>query len=172
MFCYDGVCIRVVEESDIETIRRMRNDYSTWVNLTDGALIDSENQRQWYGHIMGRDDKKYFVIYNDENTFIGIVRFDEIDQTNRSIRVGCDILKELRGKGFGNKTMNLIKKYCFRYLNVHRIWLAVLATNNIALHLYKKHGFREEGKYREAIFRDGKYHDYIIMSIIEGEYPR
>jgi len=41
---------------------------------------------------------------------------------------------------------------------------------NKAYDLYEKHGFKVEGRYREAIFRDGCYHDYIIMSFLEEEY--
>ena len=55
---------------------------------------------------------------------------------------------------------------------MHRVWLAVLSTNKIAYNMYQKHGFKEEGVYREAVFRDGKYHDYIIMSVLEEEFRR
>jgi len=53
---------------------------------------------------------------------------------------------------------------------VHRIWLAVLDTNDAGRKLYETEGFQVEGKYREGVFRDGKYRDYILMSILEQEY--
>ena len=97
---------------------------------------------------------------------------DEIDKANRSIRVGADIVRELRGQGYGRKVYRLLKKYCFDYLNMHRVWLAVLDTNEAGRRLYESEGFEVEGRYREAIFRDGKYHDYILMSILEQQYRR
>jgi len=86
------------------------------------------------------------------------------------MRVGADVVPHLRAQGYGSKVYTLLKKYCFEYLNMHRIWLAVLDSNEIALKLYEKQGFKVEGRYREALFREGYYHDYIIMGILEQEY--
>ena len=97
---------------------------------------------------------------------------DEVDHINRSIRVGADVVPALRGKGFGKAIYSAIKKYCFDYLNMHRVWLAVLEANERAIGLYRKVGFKEEGRYREAVFRDGRYQDYILMSILEVEYRK
>jgi len=48
----------------------------------------------------------------------------------------------------------------------------VLETNQHAKRLYEKQGFITEGRLRDAVFRDGKYVDYIIMSILETEYQK
>lgn len=170
MFVYEGLTLRTVEEHDLERMRALRNDPSTWMMLTDVGFIDAEAQRQWFQRVRLTNDKRYYAVCDNTYDFIGIVRTDEIDRTNRSIRIGADIVPELRGRGYGSKVYRLIKKYCFDYLNMHRLWLAVLDTNEVALGLYEKQGFKVEGRYREAIFRDGTYHDYIIMSILEQEY--
>lgn len=172
MFEYDELIIRTMEESDLEQVRALRNNPSTWMMLTNIDLIDAEVQRRWFQRIRLAGDKRYYIICDDTYDFIGIVRMDEIDRANRSVRIGADIVPELRGQGYGNKTYTLLKKYCFDFLNVHRIWLAVLDTNDVALRLYEKQGFRVEGRYREAIFRDSAYHDYITMSILEYEYRK
>lgn len=170
MFVNDGLRIRVVEESDLERMRALRNDPSTWINLTEIGFIDAEAQRQWFQRVRLAGDKRYYVICDDEFEFIGIVRADEIDWVNRSMRVGVDIVPELRSRGYGSKAFTLLKRFCFDYLNMHRVWLLVLETNQIAINLYEKQGFQSEGRYRSAIFRGGIYHDYRIMSILEGEY--
>lgn len=170
MFCHEGICLRALEKKDIESVRRLRNDPTTWLYLTDSTILDSRTQQRWYESLAGQEKRKYFVLFDNRHSFLGIIRFDEIDRQNRSMRVGCDIVPKLRGRGYGKKAFSLIKKYCFDYLNMHRIWLAVLDNNKIASALYKKQGFIEEGRYRKAIFKDGKYRDYIIMSMLEEEY--
>jgi UDP-4-amino-4,6-dideoxy-N-acetyl-beta-L-altrosamine N-acetyltransferase len=172
MFRDAGIVLRAVEEGDLERIRSLRNDPTTWVHLTDISPIGADDQRQWFLTVNRRNDRGYFVVADDDHAFIGIVRMDEIDRANRSIRVGADVVPELRGRGFGSKVYQALLRYCFDYLNMHRVWLAVLATNNVATRLYEKHGFTVEGRYRDAIFRDGQYVDYILMSILEGEYKR
>jgi RimJ/RimL family protein N-acetyltransferase len=64
----------------------------------------------------------------------------------------------------------MIFDLCFNQYNINRLWLFVLDYNKIAISLYKKLGFIEEGKQRKAIFRNGNYHDYIMMSLLKTEY--
>ncbi len=172
MFTYEDLTIRTVEETDLEKMRALRNDPSTWMMLEHVGFIEPEEQRQWFEKVRAAADRRYYILCDKEHAFVGIVRTDQIDRINRSIRIGVDIVSELRGKGFGSKAFVLLKKFCFDEMNIHRIWLAVIETNTIALNLYKKQGFKEEGRFRSAIFRDGKYHDYIIMSILEEEYRK
>jgi len=169
-FNHGEIYLREIEEQDLEPMRLLRNNPSTRSHLTHNIVIDPEAQRKWHKSLIGREDKKYFILYDDQHEFLGIIRFDEIDKGNRSIRIGCDIVPALRAKGYGSKALSLIKKYCFEQLKMNRLWLAVLDTNQIARGLYKKHGFKEEGCYRKAIFRNGQYIDYIIMSLLEEEY--
>lgn len=172
MFTCEDLTIRTVEDEDLEKMRVLRNDPSTWTMLECVDFLDAEVQRQWFEKVRLASDRRYYILCDDQNDFIGIVRTDQIDRVNRSIRIGVDIVPELRGRGFGGKAFRLLKRFCFDYLNMHRVWLAVIEINEVAIKLYKKQGFKEEGCYRSAIFRDGKYHDYIIMSILEVEYRR
>jgi RimJ/RimL family protein N-acetyltransferase len=135
-------------------------------------MINSVTQERWFAKTSEAKDRKYFVICDAEHEFIGIIRCDEIDHLNRSMRVGCDIVRALRGREYGSRAYDLLLKYCFDFLNMHRLWLLVIDTNKPGIHLYESKGFREEGRCREALFRDGQYHDYIMMSILEHEYRK
>lgn len=180
MFIEDDIGFRPIEEKDLEKIRELRNDPTTWINLTDISHVTPEMQREWYERIGRSTDRAYFYVFKaeqiedypawDEGAFLGIIRMDEIDRANRSCRVGADIVPAERGKGWGTKAYRAILRYCFDFLNCHRVWLCVLDNNDAGIALYKKSGFREEGRYREAIYRSGRYHDYVLMSILEGEY--
>lgn len=155
----------------MERIRRMRNDPSTWMNLTDIEPIDAWSQKQWFASLMKqKKSKRFYAVCTGNDRFVGLVRMDEFDWTNRSVRVGCDVERTMRGKGYGTQIMEMIVEYCFRYLNMHRLWLLVLDTNAPARRIYAKVGFREEGCYRQAIYRNGIYHDYILMSLLKPEY--
>ncbi len=172
MFTFEGVSLRPVEETDLEVLRALRNEQSTWENLTDITLITAEQQKQWFQSIGTSFTRRYFVACSESHAFWGMVRMDEIDTINNSCRVGCDILPELRGRGYGSKVMDVILKYCFDYLNMHRVWLAVASFNLVASKMYAKKGFRLEGAYREALYRDGTYHDYHLLSILAQEFKR
>jgi len=50
---------------------------------------------------------------------------------------------------------------------MHRIELAVVEENKIALHLYEKFCFQIEGVSKDAFYgQDGKYHDIVNMGLI------
>ncbi len=42
----------------------------------------------------------------------------------------------------------------------------MLAFNHRAQAAYRKAGFREEGRRRDAVFHDGRYLDEIVMSVL------
>lgn len=169
-FSHEGLHLRTIEPSDLSKIAALRNDESTWTQLTDPKPLGPADQKAWYESLGSRSGKLYFVAYDDQNPFIGLVRMDEIDHLNRSIRVGADVQVDLRGKGYGKAIYRTVLKYCFDQLNMHRVWLAVLSTNLKAKALYTRMGFKEEGRYRKAIFRDGDYVDYVLMSVLKEEY--
>jgi len=169
-FEHGGMVLRVPTPQDAPHIQELRNDQSTWTHLTDPRPLGPGDQKKWVESLSMRSDRFYFSVSTIEHPFVGIVRMDEFDTLNRSIRVGADIVPELRGQGLGVRLYGLIKRYCFDFMNVHRVWLAVLETNEHAQRLYSKQGFRVEGRYRQAVFRGGKYLDYILMSILESEY--
>jgi len=171
-FKHGRVAFRPVEKGDLDQIRALRNENSTWIHLTDPRPLSEADQTAWLSSLTLRSGKFYFVVSGEDLPFIGLVRMDEYDQIHRSIRVGADVSPDLRGKGYGIAIYEAIKLYCFKTLGVHRIWLEVLETNQHAKRLYEKQGFITEGRLRDAVFRDGKYVDYIIMSILETEYQK
>ena len=168
MFEFSGVAIRPIEETDLDKMVRMRADPRIWMMLGDIAMITQRSQREWFSGLQDDPRRRYFVLCTGEIDFVGIVRIDEIDWINRSARVGGDILPEFHHQGYGTKMFELLKKYCFDYLNIHRLWLLVLDTNMVARQMYLKAGFADEGRQRQAIFRDGQYQDYIMMSLIRS----
>ena len=61
-------------------------------------------------------------------------------------------------------------KYAFEHLNLHKVFLRVYEYNERAIHVYEKCGFRMEGRLRKQRFKWGKYHDVLIMGILDEEY--
>lgn len=163
--------LRAVEESDLGWMKELRNDETTWSNLGHVVLLNDAMQRQWFERLTSRDDAHYFV-FGQEQESLGIVRVTDVDRINRSMCVGGDILAAHRGKGHAKAMYELIFQLGFDVWNMHRLWLFVLASNAVGMHVYEKMGFRVEGKQREAIFRAGEYVDYVMMSILESEYRK
>ena len=73
-------------------------------------------------------------------------------------------------KGYGTEVTRLVVNYGFRKLHLHRISLTVSEPNIGGVKAYTKAGFKKEGILRDAAFRDGEYHNKIVMSILDSEW--
>ncbi|MFC4076000.1 GNAT family N-acetyltransferase [Salinithrix halophila] len=68
-----------------------------------------------------------------------------------------------RGTGLGKKLMEYTIEWASRK-GIEKINLDVWSSNNRAIQLYKKYGFRLEGRRRRQAILKGKYVDEIFMS--------
>jgi RimJ/RimL family protein N-acetyltransferase len=85
--------------------------------------------------------------------------------TRHSAMLGMSIDREWRNKGIGSLLMTNAIEWA-RNAGISRIELYVFARNQVAIHLYEKFGFVVEGCRRRAVYRDGEYHDALIMALL------
>ncbi len=164
------IIIKPLEKKHLGSLMNLRNDPEIRFYLTSILPINEHMQEEWFKTISLDDSKMYFAIENRKGEFLGLVRCDEWDKINRSIRIGVDIIPTQQRKGYSTAAYTLLFRYLFHDLGINRVWLLVTEYNKKALALYKKLHFVEEGKQRAAIFRKGKFHDYMMMSILKKEY--
>lgn len=100
---------------------------------------------------------------------IGYVILAGLKNPDKSIELMRIVITE-KGKGFGKKTLNLVKKMAFEEMHAHRLWLDVRHHNVRAMHVYEGEGFIKEGTLRECVKVGEKYESLVIMSILEDEY--
>ena len=167
---------RVMEQQDIEWARLLHNEDSTLYQLTDPEHITSAQQESWFRSLSQSTTSKRYVIdaYRQWRPLgpVGIFRADRIDYKNRNVMVGLDIAKSWRGKGLSYKIYEHFLGYYFDQCGMERVYLKVLETNEVARHVYTKLGFQVEGLERHAVFRDGKFRDYICMGMLRDEWVR
>jgi len=167
-----NVNIKILEKRHLEKLRLMRNDPEINIFLTSVIPITEYMQEEWFKRLGLDSSKMYFSIENKRGAFMGIVRCDEWDKINQSIRIGIDIFPAYQRRGLATETYNFFVKHLFEDLGIHRVWLLVVAFNKPAIQLYKKLGFKVEGTQREAIFRNNKFNDHIMMSVLRNTYEK
>ncbi len=106
-----------------------------------------------------------------DDTPIGNINLKDIDWRCRSCSVGISIGEpDYWGSGYGTEAMQIVLHYAFLELNLHRVELEVLASNERAMRSYEKVGFQREAVKRQALFRDGHYQDFVVMGILRREW--
>lgn len=89
---------------------------------------------------------------------------------SRSAAIGITIgERQYWDGGYGTETMRLLCRFGFEVMNLHRIQLEVLAGHARGRHVYEKLGFRDEAVRRHALYKNGEYHDVMVMGLLAGE---
>jgi RimJ/RimL family protein N-acetyltransferase len=161
---------RLLQQRDLEWARCLHNDPEVLDNLTDPTIVSIEQQTKWWYKLNESKTSERWVVENEKQERIGLIRLDNIDLHNYSICVGMDIEKNFRGKGLAKFIYKQLIDLLFTRYN--RIWLLVAEYNKRAFHIYQQLGFEEEGRHRQGLFKNGRYYDYILMGLLKSEYHR
>lgn len=110
------------------------------------------------------------IVTEPEGEHVGTLGLHRIDWVNRSAEYGMVIGDAKgRGRGIGPEATRLMCRHGFDKLNLHRIWLGVLASHGAVIHIMQGLGFREEARLREEVWLDGRWEDKLIMGMLAGE---
>ncbi len=173
IYHFDRITLRPLEPEDFEALYLQKNDPEV-AYMLDGFTTGyaREDIAAWYAYHRGRSDEvQWAIVLQETQKCIGHVGLYQIDHRVRKANFGIMIGdKASWGQGLGELCTRFALAYGFNELNLNRIELTVLDSNRRAMRLYRKLGFQEEGRMRQAQFKGGRYHDVILMSILRSEY--
>ncbi|MCY9592983.1 N-acetyltransferase [Paenibacillus chitinolyticus] len=174
LFESSRVSFRKTTEEDAAVYHTWRNDMEVMRTTNPSLdLFTYAETRQFVEQVIlgSGTSKSYMILDKLSERPIGITSLIQLDFKNRSAECILDIgEKEFWGKGYGNESLRLLLNYAFHELNLHRVSLRVFAFNDKAVALYEKIGFKREGISRQALFREGQWHDLLHMGILQEEY--
>ena len=73
------------------------------------------------------------------------------------------------GKGLGSEATLLLLDFAFNERGFDRIWDLIRENNIASKRMCEKCGYKTEGVLRQSIYKNGKFHNQIIMSIFLEE---
>lgn len=154
--------------------------YHAWITnlstsrflLASAASMTLDQEAEWYESTSKRNDLSIFTIYElPDYRPIGNVDVHGIDRVNRFAELGIMIGEaDARGRGLGTEAVRLMCDIGFNVLGLNSIYLVTFGWNIAGQKAYKKAGFREIGRRREARWFDGRYWDDILYDIIRSEF--
>lgn len=113
--------------------------------------------------------KEIFLLITEKKSGkkAGAILLHDFSWHNRRAMLTISISPEFQGRGLGYESSKLLIDYAFSNLQIHKVCLEVYAFNRKAVSMYKKLGFRLEGRFKKHSFKDGKYVDLLFMSLLE-----
>jgi RimJ/RimL family protein N-acetyltransferase len=164
--------LRAIERDDLPRYVTWLNDPEVTDHLKAYLPFNLDDETDWY-EAQRRDPtmQNFAIVLNTENVHIGSIGLMKINQREQNAELGIMIGdKRQWGQGYGREAIKLLLPFGFATLNLHRIYLRVDATHPAAIRCYTNCGFVEEGRLRDAVFRQGRFEDQLIMSILRPEY--
>ncbi|KAL0580102.1 hypothetical protein V5O48_001878 [Marasmius crinis-equi] len=185
MFNTERLHLRAGEESDVDLLRKLWHIEDVQKTISINHLRpQSPDSKEKFLSMINTDG--LFVIIEtkpvesdakdaekDEEKapqFVGFAQLAFELPKHRDAQYAIALMPEFWGKGYASEVTKFVVDHGFHHFGLHRISLGVLGGNDVALKLYKKTGFVEEGRRREAFWLDGEWRDNILMSILEREW--
>ncbi|MBS1213669.1 MAG: acetyltransferase, family, partial [Proteobacteria bacterium] len=110
------------------------------------------NERDW-----PEDDPNnimFLIRANEDDRIIGFANLDYISWAHGDSYMGIGLGdRTCWGRGYGSEAMNILLRYAFTELNLHRLTLTVFEFNERAVRMYQRCGFKIEGIVREVLYR-------------------
>jgi RimJ/RimL family protein N-acetyltransferase len=153
--------LRKLETSDKSVIAKLLNNKKIWNNLTNKIPYPyTERDAEIFLKFIERDKhhKAFAIELNRE--FCGIIGLiKQQDVREKSAELGYWIGEPFWNKGITTEAVKLITEYGFSNLNIIRIYSTVFEYNIASMKVLEKNGYKKEGIFKKAIFKNNKIWD-------------
>ena len=168
-----NVYLRPLEISDVKSIARWHNDNEIMALFALTRTWSEEYWSEWLEKRLRSQNAVYFgIVKKTDDRLIGHIHLEEIYWSHRLCR-DLGILigeKEEWSRGYGTEAMELLMRYAFEELGLHRLELMTFDFNERGMRVWAKCGFRQEGVMRRARLANGEWRDLIFYALLEEEY--
>lgn len=168
------VNLRAREMADVERMTCWINDREVtrfmgarypWSSAAEEAFVRGRTSSPMtYGDVS-------LAIETKDGVHIGSCGLHGASPENRMADLGIMVgEKAYWSKGYGTDAVATLVRFGFEEMNLNRIALDVYDFNERAQASYRKSGFVEEGRMRDAHYADGVYCDVVVMGLLREEW--
>ncbi len=162
-----AVRLRALEPADLDRSLAWVNDPE--ITRFTGTLypISMAQEQEWYARLQHDAAQRVFALVDREGRHVGNGGFRDIQTVPRKAELWIYLGdKSAQNAGLGTAAIQELVRFGFERMNLHRIWVRVFAYNERARRAFEKAGFEPEGRLRDDVFRDGRYHDTHVLSLL------
>lgn len=144
---------------------------ATRAKFLNGGAATIEQQAAW---IAARPVSEYnFIIELKNGHPVGMLSLINVDATNRHGEPGRFLIGDeeaARGFPVAVEAMKLLYDLAFDQLGLVRVCGIVAANNQLMVKWQKFMGMKEEGRLRNHLCQDTKFHDAVFLGLLIEEY--
>lgn len=167
----DRVTLRPVIEDDLPWLASLRDGpAATGVHEWHGWSDPQRSRRQWAETgLLGESGGTLVVLHGADR--VGEVSWRKVMTGPAAFgwALGVGLAPEFRNRGYGTEAQRLMVRYLFAHTQVNRVEATTEITNVAEQRALEKAGFTREGILRGTTFRQGRWHDQVIYSVLRAE---
>jgi RimJ/RimL family protein N-acetyltransferase len=163
--------LRPLLRSDVPYLIRWINDPEVWQYLKTTRPKSERIEEEWVDNQCKNDQHIVFMIETIEGVPIGTMGIHGIDWISGVATTGAMIgEKKYQNKGYGSEAKMLLLEYMFTVLNLRKVCSRAYAFNKRSVAYSKKCGYTVEGRLKKHTYRNGEYHDLVLLAITRSRY--
>jgi diamine N-acetyltransferase len=172
MFDGERIYLRLLELQDLPLRVKWVNDPEVRRTLMFDYPLSLARTQAWFNKtLMDETRRDFSIVRQGSDKVIGMTGLIQIDVKHRKAQFYITIgEKEFWGQRIADEVIAIILHYGFSELNLNRIYLYTIPSNERARKLYERHGFVPEGILREDYYCVGKSQDVHVHSILRREW--
>jgi RimJ/RimL family protein N-acetyltransferase len=167
------VNLRASEMTDLDRNTRWINDRDVTRFLAIRYQMSRLAEEAWMRDLISKPmtyERPFFAIETKDGVHVGNVNLFGLRTEDRRAELGIMIGDKSRwSQGLGSDALRTLLRFGFEEMNLNRVELFTYAYNERAYAAYRKCGLVEEGRRRQALYRGGAYHDFIVMVVLRDD---
>ncbi|MFZ0216544.1 MAG: GNAT family protein [Candidatus Dormiibacterota bacterium] len=165
------VLLRPIAEDEISTMLPWFADPAVLRLLGGPMIAPSPTQAKEEWEKSGRDRETVVWGLEHEGRLVGQMSIFRIDWISATAMTGTAIGdRTVWRKGIATEAMQLRTAYAFRQLNLHKLDSGYYETNVGSGEAQRRAGYREVGRLRDDLYRDGRRYDLILTEVLRGDW--
>lgn len=164
-----------IKRSDLRKLMEWRNNPDFRKFFREYRQISFDMQKRWYKEkVLSDPATMMFSIrrLKDDCLFgcCGLVYIHtEYRHADISLYIGWNN-SYIDTKGYAEESCRLLLHHAFKTLKLNKVWTEIYSNDEQKKKLYKKLGFKKDGVLREQFFKNGRFWNSIILSILAKEW--
>jgi glyoxylase I family protein len=162
--------LRPIRMSDAHALFPIFSDPQSMEHWSHAALTHIEQMQTRIAHNLPPQSKPgfSFAITKDGERALGWINF--YNESHAVAGLGYILAPSERGQGLVSEAVETMLTHGFKTLKLHRVYLDIDPQNTRSVSVAERAGFRREGHFRQAYFRDGEYLDSIFYAMLYEEW--
>lgn len=154
---------------DLEYLRLLSTDIAKPLSP---AQIKKQYE-EWDKDAEKRSAYNFALRLTEDDRLIGVGRLLRIEWTHATaaLQIGIGDRAD-RGKGYGTEALHMLLRYAFHEINLYRLAASTAEYNPGAIRFFERAGFVVEVRRQQAIQRDGKRWDAVMLGLLRDEWKR